>query len=238
MSSVQEQALLELSGLSKVYREGDRERTVFRDLNIAIARGEAVALVGRSGSGKSTLLNLISGIDVPSTGQVLVDGQDLTALDERRRTLFRRHHIGFIFQSYNLIPTLNVLENVLLPLELSGKLSPSTRHGATQLLEHVGLGDRQDSFPDRLSGGEQQRVAIARALVHRPSLLLADEPTGNLDAETGTQILQLLCDLLRAHAMTLVMVTHSREIASSMDRVLLLRDGRISDQTALGDLPA
>ncbi len=217
--------LIELRHLSKHYREGERERVLFADLNGSVGRGEFVALIGRSGSGKSTLLNLISGIDLPSGGEVVIDGRYLTRLSEEHRTLFRRRHIGFVFQFFNLIPTLTVQENLLLPLELNRLLDAEQRQYAHALLQEVGLAERAASYPDRLSGGEQQRLAIARALVHRPLVLLADEPTGNLDAETGRQVLDLLERLAREAAMTVVMVTHSPEGASRADRILTVRDG-------------
>jgi len=222
--------MVELRGLTKGYPEGERVRTVFADLSASINAGEFVALLGRSGSGKSTLLNLISGIDLPDAGAVLIAGTCLTALSERDRTLFRRDRIGFVFQFYNLIPTLTVGENLLLPRELQGRLDAPARAEARELLAEVGLADRWESYPDRLSGGEQQRVAVARAIVHRPQLLLADEPTGNLDAATGRQVLELLDQLARRTGMTTVMVTHSREIARVADRVLAIRDGRLVEE--------
>jgi putative ABC transport system ATP-binding protein len=184
-------------------------------------------LLGRSGSGKSTLLNLISGIDLPTAGDVIIGEHCLTRLSEQQRTLFRRAHIGFVFQFYNLIPTLTVEENLLLPLELTGHSGPAAEQQARHFLEQVGLPDRAASYPDRLSGGEQQRVAICRALIHRPLLLLADEPTGNLDAETGAQVMELLIRLSRETQMTTLMVTHSQEIARSADRVLMIQDGQL-----------
>ncbi|HLO26846.1 MAG TPA: ABC transporter ATP-binding protein [Geobacteraceae bacterium] len=219
--------LVELTGIAKSYREGERERVVFRDASLTVARGEWVFLLGRSGSGKSTLLNLISGIDLPDSGTVLVDGIPLNRLSERDRTLFRRERIGFVFQFYNLIPTLTVEENILLPLELAGALTTASRVSARDLLEQVGLADRGGSYPDRLSGGEQQRVAVARALVHRPSLVLADEPTGNLDAETGRQVLDLFERLVRQTGTTMVLVTHSGEVTQLADRIMVTRDGRL-----------
>jgi putative ABC transport system ATP-binding protein len=226
--------LLQLRHLSKSYREGESERPVFRNLNAAIGRGEFVVLLGRSGSGKSTLLNLISGIDLPEAGEVLIDGTCLNRLSEQRRTLFRRAHIGFIFQFYNLIPTLKVLENLLLPLELQGESGPAAEGRARLLLEQVGLADRAESYPDRLSGGEQQRIAIARGLIHRPALLLADEPTGNLDAETGRQVLDLLDRLARERQRTTLMVTHSPEIARRADRILTIAGGQLVEQAGGG----
>ncbi len=224
--------LLELRGLTRTYTEGERTRTVLRAIDLAIRAGETVALLGRSGSGKSTLLNLIGGIDRPDAGRILIDGTDVTALAERERTLFRRRHIGFVYQFYNLIPTLSVEENLLLPLELNGWDAARARAASARLLDEVGLRDRGAAFPDRLSGGEQQRVAIARALVHDPLLVLADEPTGTLDAETGRAVLDLFERLLRSRGKTLVIVTHSKEVSRIADRVLTLEDGRITEHAA------
>ena len=221
--------LVRLQRLTKTYPEGDRKRAVLRDLCAEFGQGEFIALVGRSGSGKSTLLNLISGIDLPTSGEVIIGGTELTRLSERERTLFRRARIGFVFQFFNLIPTLTVLENLLLPLELKGIAAKAGKVRAESLLDQIGLADRSDSYPDRLSGGEQQRVAIARALIHEPQLLLADEPTGNLDVETGAQIMQILGDMVRQAGMTLLLVTHSRELAASADRVLTLTGGRLEE---------
>jgi putative ABC transport system ATP-binding protein len=220
-------AFVRLIGLSKAYQEGDRRRVVLEDASVDFARGEFVALLGRSGSGKSTLLNLVSGIDRPDAGQVWMDGQDLTALSERERTLFRRRHIGFVFQFFNLIPTLSVLENVTLPLELGGVAAKTARQAAQPLLAAVGLLDRAATYPDKLSGGEQQRVAIARALIHDPLLVLADEPTGNLDEGTGGSVLALLDQLTRRAGKNLLMVTHSPESAARADRVFRLHHGRL-----------
>ena len=175
---------------SKSYREGDAEREVLRGVDATFEQGEFVVLLGKSGSGKSTLLNLVSGIDLPSKGEVTVLGRPLGSMSEEARTLFRHEHVGFVFQTYNLIPTLTVAENLLLPIELRGKKGAGAKDNALALLEEVGLGPRARSFPDALSGGEQQRVAVARALAHEPDLVLADEPTGNLDDETGRQILR------------------------------------------------
>jgi putative ABC transport system ATP-binding protein len=217
--------LIELSGISKSYHEGERQRVVFSNASLSVARGEWLFLLGRSGSGKSTLLNLISGIDLPEQGTVTVEGMALNRLSERDRTLFRRNRIGFVFQFYNLIPTLTVEENLLLPLELSGTLTTESRAYGRELLEQVGLADRCKSYPDRLSGGEQQRVAVARALVHRPLLVLADEPTGNLDSETGRQVIELFERLVRQTGTTMVLVTHSGEVTQLADRIMIIRDG-------------
>jgi len=226
---------VELRSLTKLYREGDSERTVLRDVNATLWLGEVVALVGRSGSGKSTLLNLISGIDRPSSGAVIVNGTDLTALDERARTLFRRERIGFIFQFFNLVPLLTVEENLLLPLELVGRADAAGRARARALLDRVGLADRGRAYPDRLSGGEQQRLAVARALVHDPALVLADEPTGNLDAETAKVVLELLDQLVREFGKTVVMATHSPEVVGAADRVFLVQHGQLAEQRGVID---
>ncbi len=219
--------LVELRSLSKIYREGDRERIVLREVDLAVAPGEFVALQGRSGSGKSTLLNLISGIDAPSAGEVAIGGTVITALGERARTLFRRRHIGFVFQFFNLVATLTVEENLRLPLELVGRTGASARGRVDALLGQVGLADRAGMFPDRLSGGEQQRVAVARALAHDPELILADEPTGNLDTDSAEQVLGLLTRLSREGCRTVITVTHSAEVARVADRVLTLKDGSV-----------
>lgn len=217
--------LVELRGLTKAYREGGREHVVLKDLNAVIREGEFAVLLGRSGSGKSTLLNLISGIDHPTSGEVRIAGEVITRLSEEKRTLFRRRNIGFVFQSFNLIPTLSVQENLMLPLELNRMDSAGAQRRVHELLERLGLAGRAQSYPDRLSGGEQQRVAIARALVHDPLLVLADEPTGNLDLETGRQVLQLLDQLTRDAGKTMVMVTHSSEVVGLADRVMRIAGG-------------
>ena len=221
--------VLSIRDLSRYYIEGDRRHVVLDGAATEIRRGEFVALLGPSGSGKSTLLNLVSGIDTPDAGSIDIDGVRVTDLDERARTLFRRRHIGFVFQFFNLLPTLTVEENLLLPLELKGRLDAAARRRARELLEHVGLADRAATFPDRLSGGEQQRIALARALVHEPALILADEPTGNLDPATGEKMLDLLDRLVRDAGRTLLVVTHSRELAAHADRVLRIVDGRLEE---------
>ena len=216
---------IELIDVHKSYREGERTHAVLTGTSVTIPPGQRVAILGPSGSGKSTLLNLVSGIDLPEAGTVRVGDVDIGALSERDRTLFRRNHVGFVFQFFNLMPTLTVMENLLLPLELTGVNDGRGR--AMELLDAVELGARADAFPDRLSGGEQQRVAIARALIHKPDLLLADEPTGNLDQDTGEIVVRLLDDLVRASGTTLVVVTHSRELAQRMDRVLRVDHGQL-----------
>jgi putative ABC transport system ATP-binding protein len=223
-------SFLRFHDLTKSYYEGDVRRVVLQNAHAEFKPGEMTVILGKSGSGKSTLLNLISGIDAPDGGQIWVDGHDLTALSERDRTLFRRARIGFIFQFFNLIPTLTVGENVSLPLELNRVPRPQVRQRAQELLDTVGLLDRWDTFPEKLSGGEQQRVALARALVHDPLLILADEPTGNLDEETGAQVMSMLAGLAREQNRTLLMVTHSLEAASHADRVLRLSHGQLVEE--------
>jgi putative ABC transport system ATP-binding protein len=221
------ESVIRIQGLTKRYPEAGAERVVFEDLGLEVGDGEIVVLLGPSGSGKTTLLNLVSGIDLPTAGAVVIDGVDLTRLSERERTLFRRDRIGFVFQFFNLIPTLTVEENLLLPLELSGRDTAADHARARALLAEVGLADRVDVYPDRLSGGEQQRVAVARALSHDPAVVLADEPTGNLDRETGQTVLDLLETLARSSGKTVLVVTHSEQAVPLADRVLELRDGAI-----------
>lgn len=218
-----------LGGLGKNYDESGRNHAVLSGVDAHIATGEFVVLVGRSGSGKSTLLNLIGGLDKPSSGSVHIHGQDLYAMDETRRTLLRRRDMGFVFQFFNLIPTLTVLENVRLPAELNGADETDATRTASSWVDAVGLAGREDAYPDELSGGEQQRVAVARALVHRPGLVLADEPTGNLDIDTARIVLGLLDELCRDAGATLVMATHSPDVIGLADRVLAIRDGGLVD---------
>jgi putative ABC transport system ATP-binding protein len=218
---------LRFHDLTKSYYEGDVQRVVLQNAHAEFQPGEITAIVGKSGSGKSTLLNLIGGIDVPDSGQIWLDGQELSALSERDRTFFRRARVGFVFQFYNLIPTLTVGENVNLPLELNKVPRPQAQEKVRRLLEAVGLRERWGTFPEKLSGGEQQRVALARALVHDPLLILADEPTGNLDEDTGAQVLSLLTRLTREQNRTLLIVTHSLEATSHADRVLRLSHGQL-----------
>jgi len=219
-----------ITGLVHGYLEGERRHDVLRGLDVEFRRGETVALRGRSGSGKSTLLNLVSGIDIPDSGRIEIDGLDLTAMSERDRTLFRRRHIGFVYQAFNLVATLTVADNIRLVLELNGVGEPEATQRIGELLDAVGLRDRADSFPDTLSGGEQQRVAIARALAHRPTLVLADEPTGNLDEATAESVLRLLRSLLRDEGGTLLMATHSKQVAETCDRVLELQHGALVER--------
>ncbi|MFM2032019.1 MAG: hypothetical protein RLZZ297_784 [Chloroflexota bacterium] len=221
------QPIVSVTAVEKWYQEGMQRRHVLHGVDLTIAAGECVALVGKSGSGKSSLLNIISGIDGADAGTVVINGHDVVTMDETARTRFRREHIGFVFQFFNLVPTLTVLENVLLPLELNGITGAPARARALQLLRDVGLADRAATAPDRLSGGEQQRVAVARALVHEPALVLADEPTGNLDSDTGAVVLHLLTRLVRERGRALLMVTHSREVAASADRVVRIQAGHV-----------
>jgi putative ABC transport system ATP-binding protein len=220
-----ERNIVQIRGLSKRYAEGGRTRAVLDAVDLDIREGEFFVMLGKSGSGKSTLLNLLSGIDTADDGSIVINDTDITRLDERRLTLFRRDHIGIIFQFFNLIPTLTILENITLPLELSGQSGGEQR--ARSLLKAVDLGARADAFPDKLSGGEQQRVAIARALVNAPSLVLADEPTGNLDEETGKLILSLLLELTRDAGRTLIMATHNPEIVPLADTVCRIHDHKL-----------
>jgi putative ABC transport system ATP-binding protein len=208
-----------INQLDKSYLESDQKHLVFHKMNLSIAPGEFIVLLGRSGSGKSTLLNLVSGMDQPDSGEIIVNGINLTRLSEHQRTLFRRNHIGFVFQSYNLISTLTVEENLLLPLELIKRINSTDRKKVIELLSKLNLSNCLDSYPDRLSGGEQQRVAIARALIHDPDLILADEPTGNLDLDTGKQVLKLLYELVKKAGKTLIMATHSPEVIGCADTI-------------------
>ena len=218
--------LLRISGVSKSFRLGNRVQHVLSEIDLDLDAGQVLALVGRSGSGKSTLLNIIAGLDVPDAGHVLYslgeDCIDLAALTERQRTLFRRRHIGFVFQSYNLLPTLTLEENVLLLPELNDRAD--LRSAAVERLRALGLGERIFDYPEELSGGEQQRVAIARALAHAPALILADEPTGNLDVAMAEQVVDVLVSQVRDAGAALVIATHSEVLASRGDRVISLED--------------
>ena len=219
---------LSLRGISKSYYDQGQQRAVLSNVDLAIHRGEFVAILGSSGSGKTTLLHLIGGIETPDAGSISIDGNDLTNLSDPARTRYRRRHVGMVFQMFNLIPTLTVWENVLLPAELEGAVDETLGEHAASLLERVGLGDRKNTFPDRLSGGEQQRVAIVRALAHEPLIVLADEPTGNLDAENSERVLALLLQLTREAGRTLLMATHDHEIAREASRVCRLHAGALT----------
>ena len=217
--------MLEARQLTKEYQSGDHRIAVLRDVSFAIPEGAFVAIVGPSGSGKTTLLGLLAGLDLPTTGSVLIAGDDLGKLSEDRRAQLRGAKVGFVFQSFQLIPTLTALENVQVPLELRGDDGAPAR--ARELLARVGLGDRAHHFPNQLSGGEQQRVAIARAFSNSPRLLFADEPTGNLDSETGARIVELLETLNRESGTTIVLVTHDLQLARRAQRIIRLADGAV-----------
>jgi putative ABC transport system ATP-binding protein len=215
--------------LSKEYRSGENRLAVLRDVSFDIPQGAFVAIVGPSGSGKTTLLGLLAGLDTPTHGQVILDDADLTAMDEDQRARLRGQKVGFVFQSFQLISTLTAVENVQVPLELRGETGAGDR--ARELLRRVGLGDRLDHFPTQLSGGEQQRVAIARAFANSPRILFADEPTGNLDSDTGSHIVELLEALNRESKTTIILVTHDHTLAARAQRVIRLSDGRVVSDT-------
>ena len=217
--------MIELRGVSKTVVSGAHPLTILHPLDLLVPPGQCLAIVGPSGSGKSTLLGLIAGLDAPTTGQILIDGVDITSLDEDRLARLRGEKIGFVFQFFHLIPSLTAFENVLVPMEIAG--TPNAAARATRLLAEVGLADRGHHYPSQLSGGEQQRVAIARALANDPPLVLADEPTGNLDSENGRHIADLLVTINRSRKTTLVLVTHDRDVASIADARLSLSDGRV-----------
>ncbi|HEY5218807.1 MAG TPA: ABC transporter ATP-binding protein [Gemmatimonadaceae bacterium] len=216
--------------LTKEYRVGERPLTVLRDVSFFIPQGTFVAIVGPSGSGKTTLLGLLAGLDTPSHGTVLLDGADLGAMNEDHRAQLRGQKVGFVFQSFQLIPTLTAIENVQVPLELRGDSGAASR--ARELLTRVGLGDRLDHYPTELSGGEQQRVAIARAFSNEPRILFADEPTGNLDSDTGQRIVELLEQMNRESGTTIVLVTHDAALAARANRIIRLSDGVVVQDTA------
>ena len=220
-------ALIFSRALTRRYHVGKTDVAALAGVDLVVPRGEFTALVGPSGSGKSTLLNLIGGLDRPSSGEIRVDGLSLAAASEPQLVRYRRERVGFIFQSFNLLPTFSAVENVESPMVLAEVPRNERRARAVELLESVGLGPRISHKPNELSGGEKQRVAIARALANRPSVLLADEPTGNLDSKTGAAVLDLLCGLVAKNGVTLIMVTHDPEVASRADRTIHLRDGAI-----------
>ena len=217
--------MIEVRGLKKSIRNGSRTIEILKNINLLIPAGQFVAIMGASGSGKSTLLGLLAGLDSPSEGEVLIDGEEISRLPEDKLAEVRGRKLGFVFQSFQLIPTLTALENVLLPHELNG--SGDGRPAATELLQSVGLGDRVHHYPIQLSGGEQQRVALARAFILKPPIIFADEPTGNLDSENGSHVLDLLLSRNRTSAATLVLVTHDPQVSAHADRRIVLRDGAI-----------
>ncbi|MGH8270188.1 MAG: ABC transporter ATP-binding protein [Steroidobacteraceae bacterium] len=219
--------MIAIRQLCRSFIEGAAVHRVLDGADACIRTGEVAAVIGRSGSGKSTLLNIVSGIDRADSGEVAIGGRIVTSMQEPERTLFRRAHLGFVYQFFNLLPTLDVEENVRLALELNGIRGAAARRRSAAVLAEVGLGDRLHSAVDRLSGGEQQRVAIARALAHEPPVLLADEPTGNLDEETASQVLPVLLSLTRSRGTTLLVVTHDPELARNAHRILELRDGKL-----------
>lgn len=218
-------SILQTENLTKIYGDGENAVHALRGINLAVEKGEFTAIVGTSGSGKSTLLHILGGLDRPTTGKVMVDGKDIFSLSEERLTIFRRRKIGFVFQSYNLVPVLNLYENIVLPLELDGK--KIDREYIDQIAETLGLKDRLEALPNQLSGGQQQRVAIARALAGTPSIILADEPTGNLDSKTSQDVLSLLKVTSEKFGQTIVMITHNEEIAQMADRIIHIEDGCI-----------
>ncbi len=218
--------MLHIQNLNKTYSTASGEIVALDNLSLVIPRGDFVAIVGRSGSGKTTLLNMIAGLDHPDSGTILFDGTEITSLSPNQAALLRRKQIGVVYQFYNLIPELNVEENITLPTELNGE--PVDRDRLARILAAVGLTGRESAYPNTLSGGQQQRVAIARALFGRPSLLLADEPTGNLDSENSREILRLLAEANRQQGVTVVVVTHSDEVAAAADRTVTLADGRLA----------
>ncbi len=223
--------MIELRGVSKTVKSGDHLLTILHPIDLKVPSGQRLAIVGPSGSGKSTLLGLIAGLDAPSSGAIVIDETDITTLSEDQLARLRGEKIGFVFQSFHLIPSLTALENILVPMEIAGRRDAGRR--ARDLLVEVGLDDRGHHYPSQLSGGEQQRVAIARALSNEPVIVLADEPTGNLDSRTGHQVIELLLAINKQRGATLVVVTHDQEIASVADGRVFLRDGRIAERVGI-----
>ena len=217
--------ILKISGLQKTYTSGSKELTVLQHINFEVEKGQTFSIIGPSGSGKTTLLGLCAGLDQPTAGSIELCGHDLSTLNEDERAALRNKEVGFIFQNFQLLPTLTAIENVSVPLELQGDKNASTR--AKELLEQVGLADRLDHYPSQLSGGEQQRVALARAFVNKPSILFADEPTGNLDEETGEKVIKLLFELNKSAGTTLVIISHDLDLANRTQQILRLKGGQI-----------
>ncbi|MBE2280645.1 MAG: ABC transporter ATP-binding protein [Ignavibacteriaceae bacterium] len=212
--------MIKIENLSKSYKEGNETHNIIDNFNLFVEKPEFIVILGKSGSGKTTLLNLLTGIDKPDSGKIFLNTTEISSLSEPGITLFRRKHTGIIFQFFNLLPSLTVLDNVLLPLELNENLNKTSKNSALELLSELNLKEKVKSFPDILSGGEQQRVAIARALVHNPSFIIADEPTGNLDFETADTVFNMLLDIVKKKEKTLIMATHNRDLAKYADRVL------------------
>jgi putative ABC transport system ATP-binding protein len=223
--------MIELRGVSKTVRSGDHLLTIVHPIDLTVPTGQRLAIVGPSGSGKSTLLGLIAGLDAPSTGSIAIDGTDITTLSEDRLASLRGEKIGFVFQSFHLIPSLSAVENILVPMEIAGRRDSASR--ARSLLAEVGLADRGHHYPSQLSGGEQQRVAIARALSNEPVIVLADEPTGNLDSRTGHHVIELLLAINQQRGATLVVVTHDPEIAAMADARVFMRDGSVAERVKI-----
>lgn len=222
-----ERSMIEVRNLNKSYVSSGLETHVLKGIDLSVGRGEFLSVMGPSGSGKSTLLYLLGGLDAPSGGQILVDGRDISGMPDHEISVYRRRQIGFVFQSYNLVPNLNVEENILLPVFLDGKGRKAVESRLNELLEVIGLPDKRKNSPWQLSGGQQQRIAIARALINQPEILLADEPTGNLDSQSGHDVLQLFQRIHRVYGKTIVQVTHSEEAARCGQRIITLRDGKI-----------
>lgn len=221
--------MIELKNVEKIVRSGDEQLTILHSLSLEIPDGQFISIVGASGSGKSTLLGLIAGLDAPSSGQILIDDADVTAMSEDKLASLRSEKIGFVFQSFHLIPSLTAFENVVIPLEIAGAKNAKAR--ANELLESVELTNRAHHYPSQLSGGEQQRIAIARAFANNPKILLADEPTGNLDSRNGAHVFELLTNLNKQRGATLILVTHDEELAANADRLIRLKDGKIVNDT-------
>ncbi len=222
-------AIIESINLQKTYTMGRVEVEVLKDINISIEKGEFVSIMGPSGSGKSTLLYLIGGLDKPTSGKIMINGREMSDMKDEEESRLRRQEIGFIFQFYNLIPNLNVEENIMLPILLDGKKLKEYKKELDEILEIVGLSDRRRHTPRELSGGQQQRVAIARALINQPDIILADEPIGNLDTKTGMEVMKLLAEINREKRKTIIQVTHSKESANYGQRIINVRDGKVSE---------
>lgn len=231
-------SILEVTNLTQQFRSGDQKLTVLDDVKFSVKEGTTCSIVGPSGSGKTTLLGLCAGLDRPSEGEVTLNGVKLGPLNEDQRAEVRNKHVGFVFQTFQLVPTLTALENVMVPLELRGMKTSEVKRDAKELLVKVGLGERLDHYPTQLSGGEQQRVALARAFINKPKILFADEPTGNLDSETGSKIEELLFDLNKASGTTLVLVSHDLSLAEQCQRIIRLKNGKIFKDEWIGDSEA